>query len=448
MSAFHAYDIRGVWEEDFGPEEVYRIGWFLPQVLNAKRVLIGRDCRVSSPEIHRRLCKGITDAGADVYDAGLTTTPMIYWGTAKYDMDASVMITASHNDPEYNGLKVSGREVTPIGYANGLNRIEELVKSDEPCTPQHSGGKIISLSVMDDYLAFQRQYSPGTISMKVAIDCSDGMAGLIVKELLGSGPLYINDRPDGRFPHHSPNPLVAKNRQQLVQTVIKNQCDLGIIFDGDADRVMFVDERGEFISPDLMIALMGHWFFSKPGSGAPVIQDIRSSRSVAAYLSKWKTRMITWRVGRAFAAQRLRQENGLFGGELAGHYYFKDFYYSDSAMMAAQIILKVLNDFHLNGEKVSDVIRRIATWYNSGELNFRIENKSGAMKEVRDYFLSNETPLSYADFDGFRLDFEKWWFNIRPSNTEPYLRLLVEADNRELLDKKTGEIKEILERYK
>lgn len=447
MSAFHAYDVRGIYNSEFNKEDVYKIGNFLPALLNAKKVLVGRDVRESSPEIFEYLCKGITDSGADVYDAGLTTTPMIYWATAKYDFDASVMITASHNSKEYNGLKFSRKDALPMGYDMGLNEIEQKILDNEPLHISSTKGKIINLEIKENYLDFQRQYLSPVSGMKIAIDCSNGMAGLLIREILGDDPIYINEELDGTFPNHEPNPLVLENVKQLQDVVLKHNCDFGVIFDGDADRVMFVDEKGRFISPDLMIALLGHYFLEEKGLKGNVLQDIRTSKSVPEYLEQFGSKVHIWKVGRAFAALKLREIDGIFGGELAGHYYFRDFYYSDSGIMACLLVLGIISKFKDQGLKVSELIERISSYSNSGEINFKIEDKQAAIEEVTKYFSANGEVLAIYDFDGYRLEFKDWWFSIRLSNTEPYLRLLVEAVNDNTLIEKVNKIKSIIQKF-
>lgn len=442
MGAFHAYDIRGVFGKDFNAGDVYRMGFYLPDVLNAKRVLIGRDVRESSPEIHEALIKGLTDAGCEVSDAGLCTTPMIYWGTARFGFDASVMITASHNPAEYNGLKISAKNAVPVGYDTGLNKLEALI-SAEPVL-QHQKGSVVSFSFRQEYLDFMNAWKKDFSSLNLVIDCSNGMAGILARDVFGEKPMYLFDEPDGRFPNHEPNPLDLKNLVQLQQAVLSSKADLGVVFDGDADRVMFVDENGTFIPPDLLIGLLGHYFLEEKGLKGKVIQDIRTSKSVAEYLTPMGAEMEIWRVGRAYAANKLREINGIFGGELAGHYYFRDFYFSDSGMLAAILIVNLFAAFHANGKKASDVIAGIRHYENSGEINFRISEKQKAMERVRSVTTSLETPVLLLDFDGYRVEFNDWWYNIRPSNTEPYLRLLVEARSKELLAEKTQLISELI----
>lgn len=444
MGAFHAYDIRGIYNVDFDKEVAYKVGYFLPELLSADKVLVGRDARVSSPEIHEYLLKGITDAGADVYDAGLCTTPMVYFGTAFYGFKASVQITASHNPAEYNGMKVSRENALPVGYDTGLGQIKEWIESGRECVPAEKKGVVHQIDVKKDYLPFLLKYKGDWSGLKIAMDVSNGMASLFVREIFGDQPTYIYEDMDGSFPNHEPNPLVQRNVEDLKKLVAQTKADIGIIFDGDADRVMFVDENSRFISPDLMIAVLGHYFLEERGEKGYIHQDIRSSKAVGEYLAPMGGVMNTWRVGRAYAALKLRELDGVFGGELAGHYYFRDFYYSDSGLLAAILITNVVAKMKAQGVSLSQLIARIEKYQNSGEINFRVEDKKGAMDAVRDYFMSTEKATAYMDFDGYRVEFPQWWFNIRPSNTEPYLRFLCEATSKELLDEKVAKVREIL----
>lgn len=444
MGAFHAYDIRGVYNVDFDKDIAYKVGYFLPELLSADKVLVGRDARVSSPEIHEYLLKGITDAGADVYDAGLCTTPMVYFGTAFYGFKASVQITASHNPAEYNGMKVSRENALPVGLDTGLGQIQKWIEEGRECPLVEKKGLVHQIDVKKDYLPFLLKYKGDWSGLKIAMDVSNGMASLLVKDIFGDQPSYIYEDMDGSFPNHEPNPLVPANVVDLQKLVAQTKADIGIIFDGDADRVMFVDENSCFISPDLMIAVLGHYFFEERGEKGYVHQDIRSSKAVGEYLAPMGGVMNTWRVGRAYAALKLRELDGVFGGELAGHYYFRDFFYSDSGMLAAILITNVVAKMKAQGISLSQLIARIEKYQNSGEINFRVEDKKGAMDAVRDYFMSQEKATAYMDFDGYRVEFPEWWFNIRPSNTEPYLRFLCEATSSQLLEEKVAKVKEIL----
>ena len=444
MGAFHAYDIRGIYNVDFDKDVAYKVGYFLPELLSADKVLVGRDCRTSSDEIHEYLLKGITDAGADVYDIGLSTTPMVYFGTANYGFKASVQITASHNPAKYNGLKVSRENALPVGFDTGLGQIKDWIEDGRECVPAPVKGQVHMMDIKADYLAFLLKYKEDWSGLKIAMDVSNGMASLFVRDIFGDQPAYIYEQMDGSFPNHEPNPLVQENVADLKKLVAETKSDIGVIFDGDADRVMFVDENSRFVSPDLMIAVLGHYFLEERGEKGYVHQDIRSSKAVGEYLAPMGGVMNTWRVGRAYAALKLREIDGVFGGELAGHYYFRDFFYSDSGLLAAILILNVVAKMKAQGVSLSQLIARIEKYQNSGEINFRVEDKKGAMDAVRDYFMSTEKSTAYMDFDGYRVEFPDWWFNIRPSNTEPYLRFLCEANSKELLDEKVAKVREIL----
>ena len=446
MGAFHAYDIRGVWGKDWNLDIAYKVGYFIPILLKTNKVLLGRDCRVSSDEIHDAVIRGINDAGADVYDIGLSSTPMVYFGTANYGFDASVQITASHNPAEYNGMKVSTTDAQAVGFDAGLGQIKAWIDEGKPTPVAAVRGGVFQKEIMADYLAFMRKFVKDYSSLTIAMDLSNGMANLFAKEIFGTGSNihYLFDTLDGRFPNHEPNPLIEKNCVPLEEKVREVGADAGVIYDGDADRVMFVDEKGTFISPDLMIALMGRYFVGERGLKGIVLQDIRSSKAVGEYLAPMGCTMETWKVGRAFAAKKLREIDGVWGGELAGHYYFRDFFYSDSGLLASIILLNIVADLKAEGKTLSQAIAEIVRYKNSGEINFRLEDKKGAMDAIKEHFMSAEKATAFMDFDGYRVEFPDWWFNIRPSNTEPYLRFICEATSEALLQEKIAQTEKIL----
>ena len=445
MNAFKAYDIRGIYNKDFNKDDVYKIGFHLAQMMQTDTILTGRDARISSDEIFNALTQGILDAGVNVDDAGLCTTPYIYWMTALKKYGCSVMITASHNPKEYNGLKISRENAFPVGYDSGLQIIEERIKL--PVTPALKRGIIRKVDCKNDYINFLLQYKSDFNALKISIDCSNGMASLFVKQLFGEQPVYIYDTIDCTFPNHEPNPLSYESTEDIRALVKENKSDIGIIFDGDADRVMFIDENGNFISPDLIIALLAHYWLEERKMKGVVIQDIRTSKSVEEYIRQFGSTVTTWRVGRAYAAPKLHDIDGIYGGELAGHYYAREFFYSDSALMTALLVLRVVQRFKNENITLSQLIKKISHYESSGELNFQIERKEDAMKAVVAHFSKQEKPLKQMDFDGYRLEFQKWWFNIRPSNTEPYLRFIAEATSKSLLHQKITETKEIIEKF-
>ena len=446
MGAFHAYDIRGVYGVDFDSTTAYKVGYFIPRLLDTDKVLVGRDCRVSSLEIRDALVNGLTDAGADVWDLGLCSTPMVYFGTANYGFKASVQITASHNPAEYNGMKVSRENALPVGLDSGLGQIQEWIEGGIPTPPAEVRGKVHQMDVIPDYLEFLSAFKQDLSGLNIAFDLSNGMSCLLAKKVFGDSPEYINDTLDGSFPNHDPNPLIPRNVAALKSLVRSTKADIGVIYDGDADRVMFVDNEAEFIAPDLVIALMAEYYVKVRGEKNPrVLQEIRSSKSVAESLQTYGAELYTWKVGRANAATKLREIDGIWGGELAGHYYFKDFFYSDSGILASMIVLGIVASLKKEGKTIAGFMKGISRYRNSGEINFKLEDKPGAMDAVKAHFTRNEDPQAVMDFDGYRVEFKDWWFNIRPSNTEPYLRFICEAVTDDLLKKKIAETRELLE---
>lgn len=439
MAIFKAYDIRGIYGKEFGEEEAYRIGYFLPRLLKTDKVLVGRDTRLSSHEIFSSLSRGIMDAGADVYDLGLCTTPYVYFATVRYGFDASVQITASHNAKEYNGFKISKTGALPVGGDTGLRDLEEMVLNREVVV-QKKCGKIFDFGdKKEDYIAFFKEHFPDRSNLKIAVDCSNGMASLFIKELLGDQTIYLYDHLDGSFPNHEPNPLLEENTEDLKKAVLQHRCDIGIIFDGDADRVIFIDEKGRFISPDLMTGILGRYY---KNVGGTVLYDIRSSKSMSDYLKKLGFQTYMWKVGHAFAKMKMRELNAVFGGELAGHYYFRDFFNCDSAIFACLAVLQVLSSD--KNHTISQMIDTFRPAVFSGELNFTVSDKKMAMERVTEYFSSHEKVLASYGFDGVRVEFADWWYNIRPSNTEPYLRLVVEAENEPLLRNRLDMMKKLI----
>lgn len=445
MKAFKAYDIRGVYNRDFNKDDVYKIGYWLAKQMNVETILVGRDVRLSSDEIFLYLCRGINDAGVAVDDTGICTTPYIYWSTAKKGYGCSIMITASHNPKEYNGLKVSGKNARPIGYENGLQEVEKQL--EKTIVPEQQQGGIRVVNYKQEYLQFLLSYKHDLSDLKIAVDCSNGMAGLFVKQLFGNQPTYIYEDLDCTFPNHEANPLIPENVRDLTALVLQTKADIGVIYDGDGDRVMFTDERGKFIQPDLIIAVLAHYFLEERNQKGKVIQDIRTSKAVGEYIAQFGSEMETWRVGRAYAATKLQEIDGIYGGELAGHYYARDFFYSDSGLLASILVLNIVHRFKKQGVPFSQLIEKISRYKNSGEINFHIERKEEAMKAVTEYFSQHEKYTKLLDFDGYRMEFPEWWFNIRPSNTEPFLRFIAEATSQKLLDEKVAKTKEILKRF-
>lgn len=436
MGFFKAYDMRGTYGVDFDLEKVYHVGRALPKVVKGNdppRWLVGRDCRTSSSAVRDALVKGLTEVGAQVTDIGLCTTSMVYFFTAADGFDGSVMITASHNPPSDNGLKVSKRTALPVGYADGLDEVERLVASDSAAysASKPSVDNVSSAPHLERYLEWQRsRVDLGSIgSLRIGVDCSNGMSSLLVHELFPNA-VIINDTLDGTFPCHSPNPLKAESREQLAALVRDQKLDCGVIFDGDADRCMFVDDRGEFVQPDYLIPIVA----KATGKGV-IIHDVRTSRGAIEELRRMGCEPLMVPVGHAFAKPILRERGASCGGELAGHYYFSEFHGCDSGILAALRILGEVAKAKAVGRSFSEMMAPISGVYaNSGEINFRVDDKDAAIRRVLDKAsMALPRELSRSEIDGIRIEYAEGWINIRKSNTEPYLRMIVECDTPERL---------------
>ena len=442
MGIFKAYDIRGVYRDGLDEDLAYRIGRCLPTLLGGSRALVGRDARLSSPTLAEALLRGLSDAGCNADDMGLASTPMVYYFTAEKGYDFSVQVTASHNPPEYNGLKISRAGARPVGYDSGLADLEALVAKPLP-PPAASKGRVAHVDFVAEFVDFLRPWVPDLSGVRLVVDCSDGMASLVVRELFGEAPEYVAATPDGAFPNHAPNPFEPAGRTLICKTVKEKGADAGVIYDGDADRMMLIDEKGDFVRPDLMIGVMALPFLRKR-PGETILHDIRTSRGVTEFLREAGAKTAMWKVGHAFAKVRMRELGAVFGGELAGHYYFRDFHWCDSGELASLVALGEIAAARRRGVALSELVAPIDRYANTGELNFRIEDKAGAMARLRDHFVSKVEPEALYDFDGYRIEYRDWWFNVRPSNTEPYLRLIVEARTPEMLAERRAEIEKVL----
>ncbi len=458
MGIFKSYDIRGVFGREWTGDTAYAIGRCLPGLLEARSIGVGRDVRTSSPEVFAALTRGILEAGSDVVDVGLCDTPAVYFATARYALEGSVMITASHNPPEYNGLKVSRRWAVPVGYDTGLAELERTVAAGTLPPPAPTPGKMRALDIRADYVAHLARFRSDLSRLSAVIDCSNGMAGIFLRDVLEGTKLryaLMFDEPDGTFPNHAPNPLVEENLAALKERVRRDGSHCGICFDGDADRVMFVDENGRFISPDLIIALLGTYYFTLhperlTDRGVPmgeaaapsrvVTYDVRSSRSVVESLQSVGAVPTICKVGHSHAKKLLRETGGIAGGELAGHYYFRENFFCDSGMIAALVVMEVLAR---SGLPFSRLMAGIDRYHFSGEMNFTVPNGAQIVERVRQDYADG----TLIDLDGIRIDYPQWWFNLRVSNTEPLLRLVVEAATEEGLSQRKDELAKKIRRY-
>ena len=480
MGFFKAYDMRGTFGVDFDLDTVYKVGLALPKVVKGKRWLVGRDCRTTSDAVHDALVKGLSESGAEVSDLGLCTTPMVYYFTAADGFDGSVMITASHNPPTDNGLKVSKATALPVGYANGLNEVEKLVNAstaslDEEFKSRYADTGEMTIDAMtskieamtarlqngnarppaysqriawERYVAWHVQRCGDLSNLKFAVDCSNGMSGIFAEDVFPNAVL-LNDEQDGKFPAHSPNPLKAEAREQIAKVVREEGLDCGVIFDGDADRAMFVDERGEFVQPDYLIPIVARATMgseelrvkSEELGKAKIIHDVRTSRGAIETLREDGFKPVMVPVGHAFAKPILREIGALCGGELAGHYYFSEFFGCDSGLLAATRILGEIAKAKQAGKTFSEMMKPIVSRYaNSGEINFKVDNKEAAIERVLAVAKSLGEETGRSEIDGYRLEYRDGWISVRKSNTEPYLRLLVECRTREMLDNWVGRL--------
>ncbi|MCR5413588.1 MAG: phosphomannomutase/phosphoglucomutase [Kiritimatiellae bacterium] len=436
MGFFKAYDMRGTFGVDFDLPLVERIGRALPKVVKGSRWLVGRDCRVTGADVKAALVKGLLDAGADVDDIGLCSTPMVYFCTGRDGYDGSVMVTASHNPPADNGLKVSMKTALPVGYANGLDEVEKLASTEIPDAGVSRRGRYRFVDgAVAPYVEWMKsRVDTGSLKgLRYAVDCSNGMASLFASGLF-PGATVINGTLDGSFPAHSPNPLKADAREEISRLVHECSLDCGVIFDGDADRAMFVDGTGAFVQPDYLVPVVAKATGAKRGDR--IIHDVRTSRGAVDAIRAMGCEPVMVPVGHAFAKPILRREKALCGGELAGHYYFSEFYGCDSGVLAALRILSEIAKAKAAGLSFAGMMKPIsAKWANSGELNFKVGDKDAAigrvLSTVEEKF-PDET--GRETMDGIRIEFAEGWISVRKSNTEPYLRLLVECDTSARLE--------------
>ncbi len=447
---FKAYDIRATYPDMLDEEVAWKIGHATATFLRASlqgmdrsdpkagTVVVGRDMRKSSPALCAAFIEGARSTGANVIDIGMTDTPQIYFAVNHLNCCGGVQTTASHNPAHYNGFKISGQKGVPIGSDTGLKDICAVAKNlarHETSTP----GEVTQRDLSQEYKAFVRSFLETPRKLKIAVDASNGMAGRWVPILFGDVAevelICINMEHDGEFVHE-PNPLIEANLAQLRDQVRRSGADFGICFDGDADRLMVVDEHADIVSCDMITALLAPQFLARR-SGAVVVYDLRSSRVVAEEIKKAGGIPKRERVGHAFMKKALSTSKGVFGGELSGHFYFQDNFYCDSGMLA---LVHLLNTFTRLQKPLSELIAPLRRYSQSGERNFENEDKDGTIQHLAEVYADAK-----VDFlDGITVECENWWFNVRKSNTEPLLRLNLEAESKELLEEKFTEVAKLL----
>jgi phosphomannomutase len=449
-SIFKAYDIRGIYNDQFNEEDAWKIGSATAQFLrsllrgyergqaNAQSLCVGRDMRMHSESLAKALIEGMNSTGANVIDIGMIDTPQMYFAINHLGTCGGVQVTASHNPAKYNGFKISGLNAKPVGADTGLKDIEHIAMALLH-TKGKASGSVDKRDLTEEYKNHVLKFlNPKTKKMKIAVDASNGMAGKMVPVIFADLPIEIieiNFEHTGKF-KHEPNPLVEKNLSQVKSAVKKNKCNFGVCFDGDADRLMMIDEKGKTIGCDLMTALMVPYFMEKEPKST-IVYDLRSSRIVREEIIKHSGTPRRERVGHAFMKKALRDSHAIFGGEVSGHFYYRDNFYTDSAMIT---LVHMINIVSQSKVKVSELIKPLRTYFSSGEMNFEVEDKQAKMDELTRRYSDGQ-----VDFlDGVTIGYKDWWCNCRPSNTEPLLRLNLETKSKELLEEKLAEISEQL----
>ncbi|MFO0688714.1 MAG: phosphomannomutase/phosphoglucomutase [Myxococcota bacterium] len=426
MAIFKAYDIRGVVPDELDAQQAYRIGRAVARFIDASPIAVGRDARTHSPELAQALIDGIRDEGIDVVDLGLVATPMLYFGVEAVAAAGGVMVTASHNPGRYNGFKVCREHAIPVGEASGLKQIEALcaARAKEPKATARGG--LRAHDVRSDYATHALSVGVQRPRLKVAIDCGNGMAGVGLEAVLARLPIEVVRlyfEPDGTFPNHEADPLKRENLEDLVRAVRKSGADLGVAFDGDGDRAVFVDGGGEPVGADLATALIArHLLARKPG--ARILYDLRSSRVVAEEIERAGGVAGMCRVGHSFVKAQMREEGALFAGELSGHLYFRfsDALVADDGTAALVALLDVLG---AEGRPLAELVAPLRRYAASGEINNRVRDAAEVIRAIE---AEHAGAPVISHLDGLLVRYPSWWFNLRASNTEPVLRLNLEAD--------------------
>jgi len=434
---FKAYDIRGTYPDQLDETTAFKVGYHFRDLLEAEdlalgpAVVVSRDMRSHSVPLAEALKNGLRARGVEVIDIGVADTPQNYFATGFLKASGGIQVTASHNPAEYNGFKMSRRDAIPVSYDTGIDRLEELVLASDVALDLAPEAGEEARSVFDDYcehvLAEVTTLEP---RLRLAADAANGMATIYLPMLerlnVELFPIYFEL--DGSFPNHEANPLKEENLRDVEQLVRDQGCDLGVAFDGDADRAILIDERGRGISADKITGLLAPRFLrSEPG--ATIVYDLRSSWATKEAIEEAGGVAVRERVGHSFMKATMRAHNSPFGGELAGHFYYRRNFTADSSIMT---VIEVLNHLRETGKKLSELIQPLERYHATGEINFRVEDKEGMIGELAEAFADGK--IDYLD--GITVQYAEWWFNVRPSNTEPFLRLVLEARTREVMEAK------------
>jgi phosphomannomutase len=450
-SIFKAYDVRGTYPDQMDEELAYRIGRAFPQVLaelegtppEEQRIAVGRDMRKSAPGMAAEYARGISESGADVLDVGMAGTEMVYWAVGARKLDGGLMCTASHNPKAYTGAKLVKRGALALSGDSGIGELRDLVANGEPGPPVDEPGEISTEDIGDAFRADALGYidADAIQPLKVMLDGGNGMAGPMVGPILDGFPLDQERaywEPDGDFPDHEPNPLLEENRRFILDKVKETGADLGIAWDGDADRCFFIDDTARFVDGDFMTALLAESILRKQ-PGAAILYDVRASRAVRDVVEREGGHAHMNRVGHAFFKTRMREVGAAFGGEVSGHYYFHDFYCADSGTIPALLLLELLS---VEGKKLSELLDPLRSrYFISGEINSEVDDQDAKMAALEERYWDGRV----SKLDGLSIDYDDWHFNVRPSNTEPLLRLNLESlVSSEHMEEKRDEVLELI----
>ncbi len=440
-SIFKAYDVRGVYPGELNEDAARAIGAAFIAYLKAARIAVSRDMRLSSPALAAAFIDGVTSQGADVVDYGLAPTDMLYFAVASDGLEGGAQITASHNPKQYNGMKMVRQEAFPLSGEAGIGDIRDMIATDRIPAPAPSRGQVSTKDVLDAYVAHVMSFIDASIirPFNVVLDAGSGMAGLVAPKLFERLPCKTTRlcfEIDGRFPNHEANPLIEENRRDIVERVIAEKADIGIAWDGDADRCFFIDGTGAFVSGDFVTALLAEAFLMKH-PGASVIYDLRASHAVKDTVARYGGKALMNRVGHAFIKQRMRESNAIFGGEVTGHYYFRDNFFADNGFIPALLMLELMSK---KGQSLHELLQPLARrYFISGEINTKLASMDLVPAKI------DQIAARYADarqykLDGISVEYSDWHFNVRPSNTEPLLRLNLEATTPEMMAAKRDEV--------
>lgn len=435
---FKAYDIRGLYPQQLDEELAYHIGNATAQVLGltGRRYTVGRDMRVSSPMLKQAFVKGLVDAGVIVVDVGMLSTPAVTFAMHHLDTAGGAQITASHNPAAYGGIKITAPGFKPVGGGSGMEEIEAIARAKK--VVKAAGGRIDEAMTIDAYAAYLAPLLKPARPLKVVIDGGNGIIGTMFQHLaprlknLTIIPMHFD--PDGRFPNHEANPLKAENIAGLIARVKAEKADFGAGFDGDGDRCALVDEQGGIVPCDLTSALLAKHYLTKEGPSA-VVYDLRSSKVVPEYIRALGGTPVETRVGHSFIKQTMKQHHACFAGELSGHYYFRDFYGADSGLYAFLLLANIISE----SPSLSGLVKPLQKYHHTGEINFKVADAEAVMARLR------QLPGGeISELDGVTVRFKDWWCNLRASNTEPVVRLNLEADTKTLMDARLAEVKALI----